>query len=392
MRNNAEPSTSDLALDETILQHLCDSITSDVASELYDGAVVLVAHHGRIVLHQAIGYSDREQQRPCKIDDVFHLMSITKQLSTVVILQAIERGYFSLSTKISEIIPEFGTKGKNNITVYHLLTHTSGMNPELPSALAPGDHINIKALVTAASQERLLHRPGRVVCYNPYSAHSILAEMVSRTDPQQRSFGEIMEQQLLTPLGMIDSTLSIRDDLKSRRVRITPSFNDAGIFDPEAFIAMNELVVEGAEFAAAGAIGTASDIYRFTEMLRQGGTLDGQRILSPAMIENALKNHTGNLPNDIFDYAREMREWPDWPAYIGLTFFLRGSGIFPTPMGHNTSPATFCGEGAGSTLFWVDPKRNLTFICLTAGIMDEADNILRFQRLSDIVVSALGMN
>ena len=93
-------------------------------------------------------------------------------------------------------------------------------------------------------------------------------------------------------------------------------------------------------------------------------------------------------PNDIFDYAREMRGWPDWPAYIGLTFFLRGEGIFPTPMGHTTSPRTYSGQGAGSTPFWVDPERDLTFVILTAGLLEDGDSMLRFQRLSDLVVAA----
>ena len=91
----------------------------------------------------------------------------------------------------------------------------------------------------------------------------------------------------------------------------------------------------------------------------------------------------------IFDYAREMRGWPEWPAYIGLTFFLRGEGIFPTPMGITTCPGTYSGQGAGSTLFWVDPERDLTFVCLTAGVIEDSDNIMRFQKLSDMVVSAV---
>jgi len=58
-------------------------------------------------------------------------------------------------------------------------------------------------------------------------------------------------------------------------------------------------------------------------------------------------------------------------------------------MGHLTSPGTYSGQGAGSTLFWVDPARDLTFICLTAGVMEDSDSILRFQRLSDLVVAAV---
>lgn len=381
-----DSSTNNAGLNSQRLSLLRDTIAKDITNEIYHGAVVLVAHHGDIQMHEAIGNSDK--QRPTQLDDVFSLMSITKQFTTVLVLSVIEQGHFALNTRVADIIPEFGVKGKNNITVYQLLTHMSGMNPELPANLEPGGHISIEKLVAAASEERLHHRPGRTVCYNPYSAHSILAEMVVRTDPGARQFGRIMDEDLFVPLQMQSSSLSTRPELKERKVPIMPAFDQGGLFDPEAFIAMNQLVIEGAEFAAAGAIGSAMDLFRFTEMLRQGGSYQGQNILSRSMVKHAVTNQTGTMPNDIFDFAREMHAWPDWPAYIGLTFFLRGEGVFPTPMGHNTSPATFCGEGAGSTLFWVDPEKDLTFICLTAGIMDEAENILRFQRLSDIVVSA----
>jgi len=68
---------------------------------------------------------------------------------------------------------------------------------------------------------------------------------------------------------------------------------------------------------------------------------------------------------------------------------LRGEGIFPMPFGQTTSPGTFGGLGAGSTMFWVDPERELVFALLTAGLLEEGASILRHQRMSDLVVSAV---
>jgi hypothetical protein len=82
-----------------------------------------------------------------------------------------------------------------------------------------------------------------------------------------------------------------------------------------------------------------------------------------------------------------MYEWPDFPAYLGLSFFLRGDGLFPTYFGLMASPETFGSIGSGSTLFWVDPKRELTFICLTAGLLEEGHSLERFQRLSDLAIA-----
>jgi CubicO group peptidase (beta-lactamase class C family) len=228
-----------------------------------------------------------------------------------------------------------------------------------------------------------------MLSYNASTAHAILAEMVCRLDPAQRPFRQIIDEDLFKPLGMKDTSLVLRQDLAERRVPIVARYTTPGLFDPAALEMTNYMYNEETEFPAGGAIGTASDLFRFTEMLRRGGELDGVRILSPGIIRNAITNHTGTMSNDIFDYAREMRGWPEWPAYLGLSFFLRGEGIFPTPMGISTSPGTFSGQGAGSTIFWVDPERDLTFVCLTAGVLEDSDNILRFQRLSDMVVAAV---
>jgi CubicO group peptidase (beta-lactamase class C family) len=124
-------------------------------------------------------------------------------------------------------------------------------------------------------------------------------------------------------------------------------------------------------------------------MLRLGGELDGARILSPAIIELATTNHTGSRPNNLWNYARELRGWDEFPAFLGLSFFLRGTGIFPTWLGTMASPGTFGGVGAGSTLFWVDPERDLTFVCLTSGLLEESHSVDRFQRLSDLVHAAV---
>ena len=382
-------SEKDSGLDPKALNRLSKAIEKDIAQEIYDGAVFIVARHGKIAMHEAIGHTDLANKRPAAKDDVFHLMSVTKQLTGAIVLAAIDRGDFTLTTKVSEVIPEFGVKGKQNVTVGHLLTQTSGLNTEIPF-MVPMDQIaNIQVLVSGVCNDRLHHIPGKMVSYNATTAHAVLAEMVCRLDPANRPFRQILAEDLFEPLGMKDTSLVLRPDLAERRVPIVARYATPGLFDPAVLESSNYMFTEETEFPAGGAIGTASDLFRFTEMLRRGGEFDGVRILSPSIIKNATTNHTGTLPNDIFDYAREMRGWPEWPAYLGLSFFLRGEGIFPTSMGISTSPGTFSGQGTGSTLFWVDPVRDLTFVCLTAGVIEDGDNILRFQRLSDMVVAAV---
>jgi CubicO group peptidase (beta-lactamase class C family) len=136
-------------------------------------------------------------------------------------------------------------------------------------------------------------------------------------------------------------------------------------------------------------LGTAHDLFRWAETLRRGGELDGTRILSPALLGFALTNHTGSEPNRIFDGMCEARGWDPFPAYLGLGFFLRGAGIFPMPFGATASSDTFGGLGAGSTMFWVDPQRDLIFVCLTSGVLEDSRNFERMQRLSDLALAAV---
>jgi CubicO group peptidase (beta-lactamase class C family) len=130
------------------------------------------------------------------------------------------------------------------------------------------------------------------------------------------------------------------------------------------------------------------DLFRYAEMLRRGGERDGARLLAPPSIDQATINRTGDKPNELYRDLALSRGWAPYPAYIGLGFFLRGEAICHHQFGTLTSPRTFGHTGAGSTIFWVDPKLDMTFVCLTAGVMNEADNTERFQRLADMAVAA----
>ena len=107
------------------------------------------------------------------------------------------------------------------------------------------------------------------------------------------------------------------------------------------------------------------------------------------MINLAIENHTGDAENGMWSYANGMRGWDMFPAYLGLGFFLRGEGVFPAPFGTLASPDTFGGLGAGSTMFWIDPEKDLTCVFLSTGLMEESYNIERFQRISDLVHASI---
>lgn len=371
------------------LLKLKQAIEVDTSRAVYDGAEVLVARGGSMVMHEAIGHTNLAANRKAAIGDIYFIMSLTKQMTVARVLMDIENGKFELTTKIADIIPEFGIKGKQNITVWHILTHTSGINTEIPFTLPLDKIADIEAVTAALCNERLLYMPGSMVTYNAVTAHAVLAVMVQRLDEKNRPFRRILAEDIFEPLGMTQTALGLPEHLKETLVPIVMRDQTPGLFDAEVIEALNFLITEESELPAGGAVSTAGDVFLFAEMLRKGGQLNGRRILSPASIRTATTNQTKEMPNHLMDYMREMYGWPSFPAHLGLSFFLRGDGIFPSPFGLQTSPMTYGGLGAGSTVFWVDPERDLTFICLTAGLMEEGRSFLRFQRLSDLAVSAL---
>lgn len=371
------------------MQRLTDAIHKDIESELYDGAVIIVARDGEVLLDEALGYADRANRREMRKDHVFAAFSISKAITAIAALQWVERGALRLNQPIAELIPEFGIKGKQRINLQQLLCHTAGMPSAFPNVDLE-DQGDLDKVFASVCNEALVTVPGEACQYSPIMAHAVAGELIRRFDGTA-PLRDIVERDLLKPLGMTDTALGLRADLADRAAPVVARDRRPGMFDAEAIEQVGATILDpenGTEIPAAGFVSTAEGIFRFAEMLRRGGELDGARVLSQPMIALAVSNHTGDLSHTLFNYAREMRGWPEFPANLGLGFALRGSGAFPTYFGATASPRTFGAIGAGSTLFWVDPERDITFVCLTTGLLEESHSCDRFMRLSEVAIAA----
>ncbi len=372
------------------LDRLKASIEADIERGLYYGAVIKVTRGGMEGLDEAIGWADPVAKRPMAKDAVFSIFSTTKAITNVMVFRAIELGQFAFTTRVCDVIPEFAGGLRSSITFEHLLTHTSG----LPSVFSPrpGMYIDrldeiVEAICQGVHPESA---PGEKVTYSPMASHALMGEAVRRSDPKGRSYRDLVHQELFDPLGMKDSSIGVRRDLKSRH--IAPHFMNPF---PATHPGHSNLGPNGAfeeeeaEMPWVGCVTTTADLHRFAEMLRRGGELDGARILGPAILDLATRNRTGERPNELYKALALQRGWTPAPAYIGLGFSLRGEAICHHQFGNLATPRTFGNHGAGSSLFWVDPERDVTFVCLTHGVMDEGDNIERFHRLSDMAQAAV---
>jgi CubicO group peptidase (beta-lactamase class C family) len=371
------------------IDHLSKVIQDDIDKRRYYGCVIKATRGGEVGLEAAFGTENVPPAKALTLDTVFSIFSVTKAITNVLVFRAIELGELALTTKVSDVIPEFSGGLRQNLTVFDLLTHASG----LPSVFTPQPGMNIDKLdEIIAAIVRNIHAteaPGVRVDYSPIAHHALLGEMVRRTDGKGRRYRDIVQQEIFDPLKMTSSSIGRRLDLAERHA--IPVFHgnaptehkssnvpgQNGAFeDPEA------------EMPWVGAVCSTPDLWRFAEMLRLGGELDGARILSPAIIELATRNWTGEKPNELYKGVANRAGWRPFPAYMGLGFALRGAGIHHALYGTLSSPETFGNYGAGTSLFWVDPVREITFAFLSSGVMNGAENIERFQRLSDILISA----
>lgn len=379
---------ADVGFDSDRLARVGEALRADVAAGRYDGCELVVARGGRIALREHVGFADRAAGRAVEPDQVFVTMSVAKQFTAALVLERIERGQLALTTRVAEVIPEFGVRGKERTTVAHLLTHTSGlpmMLPPMPLELA-GD---LEAVVAATAACLPEFEPGSRVSYCVLVAHAVLAEMVRRLDGGARPYRQILAEDLFAPLGMTHTALGGRPDLARTLAPVVARDRRHGLFDPAFLEGLGGALHEAMEIPAGGCLSTAHDVHRFAEMLRGRGALDGVRMLSPATVDLLRRNQTGEQPNTLWDYAVGLRGWPRFPANLGLGFFLRGEGIHPTPFGTLASPSTFGGFGAGSSVFWVDPLRDVTYAFLSSGLMEDTHSLERHQRLSDLVHAAV---
>jgi CubicO group peptidase (beta-lactamase class C family) len=157
---------------------------------LHFGASLLLARGGNI-LHRA-NLGSVAPNRPAASDDRYLLMSMSKVFTSVLVLRAIEQGRFRLDTRVDELLPGFGVKGKDKVTIQQVLCHTGG----LPFALVPpplplsavGD---LARKAKAICKLRTVYEPGTRCAYTSGTGFDLLGQIVAVTDPKRRSFNFI---------------------------------------------------------------------------------------------------------------------------------------------------------------------------------------------------------
>ena len=386
-------------LDRRFLEVLDETIREDISRGDYHGANIVVARHGQVALRGSYGLADIQSQRPTKSDDVYRILSMSKGFTNALIYRALSEGRLMLSTRVVDLIPEFfGTEPfraarKDRINVAHLLTHRAGMPATPNPGLGPEGFAVLADVISALCGVDVVHEPGTNLNYSAAINHALLGEMARRAYGAE-SFRELMQDKIFTPVGMKNTRFGMPAELADRAVPLKVIVANDSWLKPEDIECLNEVIDRpDAEMPWVGAVSTIDDVFAFTEMLRhRGRTASGEQIIGESVLDFATTNQTGNQINDLYGMVAAARKWELPPGNMGLGMALAGSGTHARFFGPFVSPRTFGSYGAGSSLLWVDPVSDVSFCFLSSGVMDEGDNVARFQKLSTIAASAVSDN
>jgi len=299
------------------------------------GAVTLVAKDGKIVHLDAVGWEDREKKQPMRPDSLFSIASMTKPMTAVAALMLVEQGKLSLDEPIAKWLKEFDTDRGRTITLRHLLTHTSGLM---------GNQQNVGTLAETSKEiagRPIAFAPTKSWMYSPgISVAGRLVEVASG-----ETLEDFLSKNIFTPLKMVDTTYHPNSEQLSRL---------AQLYKGKALERADNWFLGPLENRtpnpSGGLYSTANDLFRFYQMLLNGGELDGARILSNEMVAEMTRPQTGKLK----------------AGFVPGSVWGLGVGIVQEPTGVTSTLSTgsFGHGGLYGTQVWADPKKKTIYILL----------------------------
>ena len=350
------------------------------------GSVTLVARRGRVVVLEAVGQRDKEAGAPMRPDTIFRIASQTKAIVSTAVLMLQEEGRLSIGDPLHKYFPEFRetkvavpranggydlVRANRPITLRDLLTHTSGISYGTGPAAEEWKKAGIQMWYFADRNEPIQEtvakmgalpidaQPGERWIYGFNT--DILGAVVERVSG--RNLDEFLRTRILEPLKMRDTHFYLPPSKADRLAAVYSARQGGGIErapTPGGMVGQGAYV-EGPRKSfsgGAGLLSTAPDYARFLQMLLNGGTLDGQRILSRKTVELMTSNHVGT----------KFR--PDSGMGLGVSVVLDNGA-----RGEPGSVGEFGWGGAYHSTYWVDPVEQLVVVHLTqtnpAGDLDD---------------------
>jgi len=380
-RHAASPQTPSLphakpeaiGLSPSRLQKLSDAFKREVDKGTLPGATVMVARKGQIGWFDAIGRQSPSEARPMAHDTLFRIFSMTKPIVSVAIMMLVEEGHLLLAEPVAKFIPEFAKQKvgvENNgklelvdvqrpMTVQDLLRHTSGITYDhtgnsLVQQLYQQSRLRSRKITNAEHAAMVAELP--LICqpgaeWNYSRSTDILGRIIEVVSG--KTLGAFLTERILAPLQMAETAFFTGEENATRLAEAFPTDPWSG----EKVQLFNMLEKPAMESGGGGLVSTTMDYARFCQMLLNGGTLDGNRILGRKTLELMAADHLSpevKIKGDLVPAGHGF----------GLGFAVRReAGIAPF-LG---SKGQFFWSGMAGTFFWIDPQEDLFAVFMMQG-------------------------
>jgi CubicO group peptidase (beta-lactamase class C family) len=374
------------------LQRVTDGFKAEVAAGRLPGFVIAVARRGQVVYHEAAGSQDVTTQVPMQKDSIFRIYSMTKPLASLAAMILVEEGKLQLTDPVSRHLPEFATMkvavnrtdasgatvtdlvpATRAITVHDLFRHTAGLaygevtnNAAVKDAYAKAGlfspnviDFDTRSLTPAEFTQRLAaaplaNQPGAAWQYS--LASDLLGRVVEAVSGQRLS--AFLDARVFKPLSMNDAGFHVPAEKMSRLAQPLPRPTSGPFVSAQIDVSKPP----GNDSGGAGAVATATDYLRFAQAMLNGGTLDGQRVISRTTTALMMSDHTGDRPG-IPLTASELLLGTQGYGF-GLGFMVRtAQGM----AGVHGSAGEAMWAGYGGTYFWIDPKEQIVAVLMSQG-------------------------
>jgi CubicO group peptidase (beta-lactamase class C family) len=332
-------------------------------------AQLCVLARGEVVADESFG---------CQPDALFFLFSASKPLVALLVHLLAERGELRLDDPVAAHWPEFGRRGKQDITVRQVLQHRGGLPVARSMALDALAMTDWAASVRALEEAAPSFPPGSVPAYHVISYGFILGELVQRvTGTPVREF---LRSELLAPLGLRDTHLGLPAGLWPRHVPVA----GRGPAELATQVVVNRRATRAAVIPAASVSATARDLARLYQALLNGGELGGTRVLRPETVRQA------TMPSSDGETDRYLKlpvRWSEGFQLGGERTARARLGGGSGPMGAQASRAAFGHNGSYVCLGWADPERQIAVGYLTARLVSRAAGARHMAAVSDAILS-----
>ena len=374
--NQARP--EDCGFDKQKLDRVIKSLQGYVNDGKIPGAVIGIARGNQLVMQACVGYRDMAKRKPMEKDTIFRIYSMTKPITTVAALMLVDEGKLELDAPLAKYLPEFATtqvfKGMQGtkviteplqrpITIRDLLRHTAGMTYGIfgntpvdklyKSAGVLSHEDDAAALSIKISSLPTLFQPGSEFHYS--IATDIVGRVIEVVSGQK--LDAYLRNRIFAPLGMHDTGFHVPAkslDRFSTSYRLDQAGQLHVTDEPETSEFRNTPpMLSGGD----GLVSTLMDYLRFTQMLRNGGTFQGTRLLSASSVKEMTENQ---LPENAVPISIDGNTLPDVAFGLGVSVYVGSKKMGSVPL-----LGEYGWDGMATTSFWSSPASDTTVVLLT---------------------------